>query len=398
MRLAVGHGWWKKCDKDDSGLGHIGVIEHRPWTSAIIMRTRNVPRKARQEAAIAAGPLRNSHRAALKKIWDKRPCLPSVASRKAWASARGIDPAFVNRWFYSQAQKARAAGFELDTESEGYDLGVEDGSPVERLAPNGPPLKRETILRSMAPGRLPELSSYEHSASSETGLRISLSPGQFSSPIFGSSFYSPKLALDSRPDAYGYILGAERFLFTPPSPPKRRWATQSRSQSRHIAEELRVHVRQCPYPLPASPAPNNCLPSLPLAPRKPRPSRGSHDILNFRIQDDPCLRFSPPISSPTPIVSGYSAPYRIGPLEPEGDDKPNLSTFSDLRTLVAKTSRPIDQKRGGCIGDDRSLNHRDNQTIHPFPKCLRTISVLCMITQTVCPSNCPFPVPLSKRA
>ena len=134
------------------------------------MGTRNVPRKARQEAAIAAGPLRNNHRAALKKIWDKWPYIPSVTSRKAWASARGIDPAFVNRWFYSQVQKVRAAGFELDTENEGYDLGVDDGGPVERLAPAVPPLEQDSTLRSTAPGRLPELSSYEHSASSETGL------------------------------------------------------------------------------------------------------------------------------------------------------------------------------------------------------------------------------------
>jgi len=349
------------------------------------MSTRNVPRKARQDAAIAAGPLRNSHKAALEKIWGERPCLPSVTSRKAWASARGIKPAFVNRWFYSQAQKARAAGFELDTENEGYDLGVEDGSPVEKLASTVPSLKQDSIIPPTTPERLPELSSYEHSASSETGLRIPLSPGQSSSPIFGSSFYSPKLTLDSRPDAYGYLLGVERFLFTPPSPPKRRRATQSRSNSQHLTEGLRVQIRQSAYPLPISPPPNNRPPSLPLAPRKPRPSRGSHDVLNFHAQDDPCPRFPPPISSPTPIASGYSVPYRIGPREPEGDDKPNPSTFPDLRTLVAKTSRPIDQKRGGCIGDDRSLNHRDNQTAPPFPKGLRMISVLCMITQPVCP-------------
>ena len=345
------------------------------------MSTHKVPRKARRNAPIAAGPLRNNHKAALKKIWDERPCLPSVTSRKAWAAARGIDPAFVNRWFYAQVQKARAAGFELDTENESYDLGG-GGSPVGRLAPTVPPLKQNSISRSTTPRQLPELSSYEHPTSSETGLRIPLSPNQSSSPIFGSSFYSPKLTLDSRPDAYGYLLGAEQFLFTPPSPPKHGQATLSRSHSRHLAEELRIQIRQCAYPLPVSPAPNICPPSLPLAPRKPRPSRGSHDILNFRVQDDPCVRFSPPISSPT---SGYSVPYRIGAREPERGDKPNPSTFLDLRTLVAKTSRPIDQMQGGCIGDDRSLNHRDDHITPPFPKGLRTISVQCVITQQVCP-------------
>jgi len=307
------------------------------------MRTRNGPRKARQEAPIAVGPLQNSHRVALKKIWDKRRCLPSATSRKAWASARGIKPTFVNRWFYAQVQRAKAAGLELDTANEGYDLGVEDGGLVGFI----PPLKRASVLRSTTPGDLPELSSYEHSASSETGLRIPLTPGQSSSPIFGSSFYSPKLTLDSQLSAYGHLLGAEQFLFTPPSPPKRERTTQSRSHSRHLAEELRTQNHQSVYPPPVNPTPNNRLSSLPLAPRKPRPSRGTHDILNF--QDDPCLRFSPPISSPTPVASGYSVRYHIGHLAPEGDDKPNLSTPSDLRTFVAKTSRLTDQKRGRCL-------------------------------------------------
>jgi len=331
----------------------------------------------RQWTAFAPGPLRKGHKAALKKIWDERPCLPSVASRKAWASARGVDPTFVNRWFYAQVRKARVSGSELDAENEGYDLGVEDGRPVEGLIPITP-LWWDSARHSTTPEGLPKLSCYEYSTSSETGLRIPLGPGQSSSPIFGSSFYSPKLILDSPPGAYGHLPGPERFLFTPPSPPKRKRTTQSRNHNQYSVEELRTWIHQSISPLPVSPTRSNRLPPLPPTPKKPRPSRGSHDILNFRVQDDPT-------PSPTPMPSGYSVPYHFGSRVREGDDKPNLSTLPDPRTIVAKTSCPTDQKQGGCIGEDQSLNHRDNQTTTPFPKCLQMMSALRTITQTVCP-------------
>ena len=351
LRLTVSHGWWKKCDKDN--LGSRSYRCDRRCAVLVlrrIMSTRKAPRKTRQAAPTATGPLRNSHKVALRKIWDERPCLPSAASRKRWASARGIEPTSVNRWFYAQIQRAEAAGFELHAGHEGYDLDVEGGSPVERLVPIEPPLKRDSLLHPTTPVDLPELSSYEYSASSETGLRIPFTPGQTPSPIFGSSFYSPKLTLVSSPGAYGHFLGVERFLFTPPSPPKHERIAPSRTHSRRLAEEHQIQIPRSAYPLPFSSIPDSRPPPLPLAPRKPRPSRGSHDILNFRIQDDPCLRFSPLISSPTPIASGYSVPYHIGPLEPKADDKPNLSTFSDLPIPVAKTSRPTDHKRGRCTG------------------------------------------------
>ena len=369
------------------------MIERGEPSSATTMTARrNAPRKAQQEAPVVAGPLQNNHKTALKKIWCGRPCLPSVTSRKAWACARGINPPFVNRWFYRQVRKARTSGFDLDTKNEGYDLDVEDGSPAGRL-----PLKRDSILRSTTPGNLPELSRYEYSASSETALRILLGPGQSSSPIFGSSFYSPKLALGSPSGAYGHLPSVERFLFTPSSPPKRNRTIHSRSHSQHLVEELWTRTHRRASPLPVSPTPNDRLPPLPLAPRKLRPSRDGHDILNFGIQDDPYLRISP-TSSPTPMLPGCSVPYRIGPRVREGDDKLNLSTFSDLRTIVAKTSRPTDRKRGGYIGDDRSLNHRDNQSAPPFPKCLWTISILYATTPNGSSSPTPFPIPLSRRA
>lgn len=346
---------------------------------------RDAPRKTRRGAPIAAGPLRHNHKAALKKFWDERPCLPSVTSRKAWASARGIEPACVNRWFYAQVQKAKASGFELDTENEGYDLDVEEGSPSGSLTLTWPPSEGYSVPRSTTPGGPLELSCYEYSTSCETGLRILLTPGRPSSSIFGSSFYSPKLALDSPFGAYSHLLGVEQFIFTPPSPPKREQTTQSRSHSQHVAGGTQGRIHRSTYPLPISPKPNNCPPPVPLAPRKLRPSRGSHDILNFHVQDDPFLRFSPPISSPTPMASGYSVPCHADPQTYEGDDKPNLSSLSDPRVIDPKTSRLTDQKRGGYNSDDLSLNHRDDQTMPPSPKCLWMISLLCVITQTVCP-------------
>ena len=334
-------------------------------SSAVIMSTRRGAREARQKAPVAAGPLRTNHKAALKKIWDERPCLPSAASRKAWASARGINPTSVNRWFHAQVKKAGAPGFELDTKNEGYDLNVEAGSPVERSTSTMPHLERGSAPRSTTPDGLPDLFFYEYSTSSETGLRILLGPGQSSSPLFGTSFYSPKLTLDSPSGAYGHLPSVERFLFTPPSPPKHKRTTQSPTRSQHFVQGLRTRTHRSTPPLPVSPTPYNRLPPLPLAPKKPRPSRGSHDILNF-FQDDPRFRVSPSTSSSTPRPSGYSVSYHIGPRVQEGDDKPNLSTFSDLRTIVAKTSRPTDQKRGGCIGDDQRLNTEIiKQQLHP---------------------------------
>lgn len=315
------------------------------------MNTRRAaPRKPRKEAPVSAGRLRDGHKASLKKIWDKRPCLPSVASRKAWASARGLDPTFVNQWFYAQLRKAKASGSELDAENEGYDLGVNDGSPVRGLAPSTP-RGQASVLDSTTPEGLPELSCYEHSTSIETGLRIPLSPGQSSSPIFGSSFYSPKLILDPSSDTGGHLAGLERFLFTPPSPLKPKRTVRSCSRSQNFVEGSKTETHQSTTPLPVTPTPHNRLPPSPLAPKKPRPLRGSHDVLSFRTQDGPRLRFSLPTSSPTRRPSGYLVPYHMmDPRELEVDDGPKLTAFSDLQEIVGKTSRTwrtADQKRGG---------------------------------------------------
>ena len=330
---------------------------------------KNAPRKARQGVPVSAGPLRRSHKAALKEIWDERPCLPSVTSRKAWASARGLDPTFVSRWFRAQLSRARKLSLKIDAENEGYHLEVDGGSLLEGLAPSTP-LERDSILHSTTPEGLPELSCYEYSASVETGLQIPLSPGRSSSPIFGSSFYSPKLILDSSSSAYGHLSGPEQSLFTPPSFLRRKRTTQSRSNSQHFAEECRTQINQAVYPLTASPVPNSRLHPLPPAPKKPRPSRGSHDVLNFHTQDNLRPQFSPPSSSPTPVRSGYLVPYHIGPRERKGDDELNPSTFFDPRTIVAETSYLTDRKRGGYIGEDQYLNHRGDQTITPFLKYL----------------------------
>ena len=314
------------------------------------MKTRrDAPCKPHGEAPVSAGRLRDGHKASLKTIWDERPCLPSVASRKAWASARGLDPTFVNRWFYGQLRKAKAFGSVLDTENEGYDLEVNDGNPVGGLAPSTP-RGQGSVLHSTTPEGLPELSCYEYSTTIETSLRIPLSPGQSSSPIFGSSFYSPKLTLDPPSDAGGHLAGLERFLFTPPSTLKRKRSAQSCSRSQNPVEEPKTNTRQSITPVPVTSTPHDRLPPPPLAPKKPRPSRGSHDVLSFGTQNEPHLRFSPPTSSPTRRPSGYLVPYHMmGPREWEGNDGPKLTAFPDLHEIVARTSRAwrtTNQKRG----------------------------------------------------
>ena len=340
------------------------------------MRTRKeVPCKAHAPA----GPLRNSHKTALKKIWGERPCLPSITSRKAWARARGIDPAFVNRWFYARVQRARDSGFELDAENEGYDLDVQDGGTVENLT-----TPEQNHPQSSTPEGLPGLTHYEYSTASETGLQILLSPGRSSSPIFGSSFYSPRLVLDSPTGAYGHLAGVGQFIFTPPTPPRRKSTTPARSLSERSVEDLQVYIHQSLASLPVSPKPNNRLPTLPPAPKKPRPSRGSHDILDFRVQDDLCLQLSPHTLSPTLTQPGCSDPCDLGFRVGEEHDKPNVSTSADLRMIVKKTSRPSKQKQGGCIGNDQHLNHTDNNTTS-FRKFLWAISIIRPITLKVSP-------------
>ena len=379
----------------DVDLACAEVIEKPHFSPPIMSTRRGAPRKARQHAHVTAGPLRNNHKTVLKKIWDERPCLPSVASRKAWARARGIDPVFVNKWFYARVQKVRESGFDLDVENEGYDLNV-----VDERGPTTTPPERGLIPSSTTPEGLPELSYYEHSTASETGLRIPLAPDQSSSPIFGSSFYSPKLILDSSSEACGPLTGIERFIFTPPSLPKRKSANWSLNPSRRSVEAPWTNVYRNASTPPASPTPSSGLPPLPLAPKKPRSSRGSHDILDFRIQDDPFLRFSPPTSSPTPSRAGYSLPRHTGPRVRERGDKPNVSTFADLRPIAVKTSRLTKGKQGRCINDDQRLSHIDDQTTLSR-KFLLTIkiSVLRTITTKVCPFQLSVSTgPLSKHA
>jgi len=352
------------------------MIGGRHISFPIVMRTR---KKAHRQAHVPAGPLRNNHKAALKEIWDERPCLPSVTSRKAWARARGIDPTFVNKWFYARAQRARDSGFDLDAGNEGYDLDVQSGSAVEDITP------AQNHLQSNTPEALQGLIHYEYSTASETGLKILLSPGRSSSPIFGSSFYSPRLVLDSPTGAYGHLAGVEQFIFTPPTPPRRKSTSIPCSLSERSVEDLQVYIRQGVAPLPVSPKPNNRLPTLPPAPKKPRQSRGSHDVLDFRVQDDLCLQLSPHALSPTLTRLGYSAPCDLGSRVGEEDDKPNVSTSVDLRMIVAKTSRLSAQKQGGCIGDNQDLNHTDNHTTTSFHKFLCTISTTSPITLKVSP-------------
>ncbi|KAF9807741.1 hypothetical protein IEO21_08076 [Rhodonia placenta] len=62
------------------------------------------------------------HRAELKETWEIHPKIPSLASRKAWAEARGIDPGQVHAWFSRRKYRATKKGERvLDGE---YDLPI----------------------------------------------------------------------------------------------------------------------------------------------------------------------------------------------------------------------------------------------------------------------------------
>ena len=73
---------------------------------------------------------------------------------------------------------------------------LESMTGVRGAGSHPPPL---VCLYSATPEGLPELPCYEYSTSIETNLRIPLSPGQSSSPIFGLSFYSLKRTLTHLP-------------------------------------------------------------------------------------------------------------------------------------------------------------------------------------------------------
>ncbi|KAF6752146.1 hypothetical protein DFP72DRAFT_763093, partial [Ephemerocybe angulata] len=61
-----------------------------------------------------------NHFAQLHAIWDADPRIPTAASRRAWANARGVNPDNVHGWWSRRAQKAKAMGIELSREA--YDM------------------------------------------------------------------------------------------------------------------------------------------------------------------------------------------------------------------------------------------------------------------------------------
>ena len=131
--MTVDHERWRTRTTPKRSRGE-GASE---W--AVVVNTRrSAPRKPREEIAVSAGRFHDGHKPLSKKIRAGRPCLPSVASQKARASARGLDPNFVGRWFCARLRKAKAFGSVLDAEKEGSDLGVNDGSPGSGLTLSTP--------------------------------------------------------------------------------------------------------------------------------------------------------------------------------------------------------------------------------------------------------------------
>ncbi|KAF6759425.1 hypothetical protein DFP72DRAFT_134905 [Ephemerocybe angulata] len=71
-----------------------------------------------------------NHFAQLHAIWDADRRIPTVASRRAWANARGVNPDNVHGWWSRRAQKAKAMGIECSREA--YDMEVGDVEPEAR--------------------------------------------------------------------------------------------------------------------------------------------------------------------------------------------------------------------------------------------------------------------------
>ncbi|CAE6415691.1 unnamed protein product [Rhizoctonia solani] len=66
-------------------------------------------------------------KALLANIWKEVPAVPSIASRRAWAVAHGVDPARVHRWFGTK-KSARARKGVLHHSRDDYALPLEDAS------------------------------------------------------------------------------------------------------------------------------------------------------------------------------------------------------------------------------------------------------------------------------
>jgi hypothetical protein len=95
-----------------------------------------------------SAPLASIYVAELEKIWaiDKR--IPTPASRKAWATARGLDPTVVHTWWYRR--RPRAKKLKIRIPSDTYDLGI--GRPPTPPLPDAPVVKVKRV-RSKVKGK-----------------------------------------------------------------------------------------------------------------------------------------------------------------------------------------------------------------------------------------------------
>lgn len=189
------------------------------------------------------------HRVALHGIWAKRPCTPSVKSRREWAAARNITPTHVHKFFWGKKAKAKKKKEQLDEENEDYDLDIEEGGmeeiiikheikeEFEPIIPATPRAMHTSISRRhsgelapktarnlLTPSRHQNHSQYliststpELSSSDFSFLCLPLRIDDSSSPVLGGSFFSPPSLLISSGNY------SEHLIWESSSPPASRW-------------------------------------------------------------------------------------------------------------------------------------------------------------------------------
>ncbi|CUA72903.1 hypothetical protein RSOLAG22IIIB_05093 [Rhizoctonia solani] len=92
-------------------------------------------------------------RSALAGIWKDLPAVPSVASRRAWAVARGVESLRVHSWF-AQKKAARTRNGMIHHPEDGYELAL-DNAPKEQPPPDIPLTIAPALDNPSSPSYLP---------------------------------------------------------------------------------------------------------------------------------------------------------------------------------------------------------------------------------------------------
>ncbi|KAJ3740204.1 hypothetical protein DFH05DRAFT_458913 [Lentinula detonsa] len=85
----------------------------------------------------------------LNELWESDKRLPTLSSRREWATARNLPPTIVNAWWWTKRRNARDRGLPLACEN--YHLPV--GNPPETALIKVEPVDEDEDLTAMNPSR-----------------------------------------------------------------------------------------------------------------------------------------------------------------------------------------------------------------------------------------------------